>query len=105
MNFLNSILKQSKKHEFPFDHWEYDNALTDEQISNLPEIINFGNDINKISEKTDIIIIMTPWPAFKNIDFTKIKKQILFDTPGMLDKSKFQNLDYFTIGTNFKKRN
>ena len=37
MNFLNSILKQSKKHEFPFDHWEYDNALTDEQIK---EIIN-----------------------------------------------------------------
>ena len=37
MNFLNSILNQSKKHEFPFDHWEYNNALTDEQIK---EIIN-----------------------------------------------------------------
>jgi len=37
MNFLNSILKQSKKYEFPFDHWEYDNALNDEQIK---EIIN-----------------------------------------------------------------
>ena len=37
MNFLNSILNQSKKHEFPFDHWEYNNALTDQQIK---EIIN-----------------------------------------------------------------
>ena len=37
MNFLNSILKQSKKHEFPFDHWEYNNALSDEAIQ---EIIN-----------------------------------------------------------------
>ena len=35
MNFLNSILNQSKKHEFPFDHWEYNNALTDEQIKEI----------------------------------------------------------------------
>ena len=27
MSFLNSIHNQSKKHEFPFDHWEYRNAL------------------------------------------------------------------------------
>ena len=27
MSFLNSIQNQSKKHEFPFDHWEYNNAL------------------------------------------------------------------------------
>ncbi len=37
MNFLNSILNHSKKYEFPFDHWEYNNALTEEQIK---EIIN-----------------------------------------------------------------
>ena len=35
MNFLNSILNQSKKHEFPFDHWEYNNALTDEAIEEI----------------------------------------------------------------------
>ena len=29
MTFLNSISKKSKKHEFPFEHWEYDNALSD----------------------------------------------------------------------------
>ena len=29
MSFLNSIQNQSKKHEFPFDHWEYDNSLSD----------------------------------------------------------------------------
>ena len=28
MSFLNSIKNQSKKHKFPFDHWEYNNALT-----------------------------------------------------------------------------
>ena len=45
MNFLNSILNQSKKHEFPFDHWEYNNALTDLQIK---EIIN--TDIPDVSK-------------------------------------------------------
>ena len=35
MTFLNSILKQSKKHEFPFDHWEYHSALTDSAIEEI----------------------------------------------------------------------
>ena len=37
MTFLNSILKQSKKSDYPFDHWEYNNPLTEEAIQ---EIIN-----------------------------------------------------------------
>ena len=37
MTFLNSILNQFKKSNFPFDHWEYNNPLTDEAIE---EIIN-----------------------------------------------------------------
>tara|TARA_B100000700_G_scaffold324253_1_gene429941 strand:- start:181 stop:846 length:666 start_codon:yes stop_codon:yes gene_type:complete len=35
MTFLNSILKKSQKHEFPFDHWEYDDALTNEAIEEI----------------------------------------------------------------------
>ena len=35
MSFLNSIKDKSKKHEFPFDHWEYTNALTDEAIEEI----------------------------------------------------------------------
>ena len=35
MSFLNSIKDQSKKHEFPFDHWEYTNALTNEAIEEI----------------------------------------------------------------------
>ena len=37
MTFLNSILNQSKKHNFPFDHWEYQNALSEDSIK---EILN-----------------------------------------------------------------
>ena len=32
MTFLNSILKNSKKHSFPFDHWEYQDALNNDAI-------------------------------------------------------------------------
>ena len=45
MTFLNSILNQSKKHDFPFDHWEYNNALSEEAIQ---EII--GADIPDVSK-------------------------------------------------------
>ena len=35
MSFLNSIQNQSTKHKFPFDHWEYKNALTDDSIDEI----------------------------------------------------------------------
>ena len=35
MTFLKSILSQSKKHDFPFDHWEYENALSDKAIDEI----------------------------------------------------------------------
>ena len=35
MTFLNSILNQSKKSDYPFDHWEYDNPLTEEAIEEI----------------------------------------------------------------------
>ena len=45
MSFLNSIQTQSKKHEFPFDHWEYNNALTDGAIeeiikADIPDVVS-----------------------------------------------------------------
>ena len=35
MTFLNSILNNSKKYESPFNHWEYNKALTDEAIKEI----------------------------------------------------------------------
>ena len=35
MSFLDSIKNQSKKHELPFDHWEYNNALSDGAIDEI----------------------------------------------------------------------
>ena len=35
MSFLSSIQNKSKKHKFPFDHWEYDDALSDGAIKEI----------------------------------------------------------------------
>ena len=35
MTFLDSILNKSKKHEFPFNHWEYNEALSNEAIEEI----------------------------------------------------------------------
>ena len=35
MSFLNSVLNQSKKYEEPFQHWELNQPLTEEQIKEI----------------------------------------------------------------------
>ena len=35
MTFLNSILNKSQKHDYPFDHWEYNDALKEETIREI----------------------------------------------------------------------
>ena len=45
MTFLNSILKNSKKYEFPFNHWEYNNALSEAAIKEIE-----GADIPDVSQ-------------------------------------------------------
>ena len=51
MTFLNSILNQSKKYSFPFDHWEYNNPLSKEAID---EIIKADiPDISKLNLNYD----------------------------------------------------
>ncbi len=47
MTFLNSILKNSKKYEYPFNHWEYSNALSNESIkeienADIPDISKYN---------------------------------------------------------------
>ena len=38
MTFLNSILNKYKKHSTPFDHWEYNNPLTEESIQEIIKV-------------------------------------------------------------------
>ena len=53
MSFLNSIQNQSKKHEFPFDHWEYNNALSNGSIEEIIKKTRFSISCNPINENTN----------------------------------------------------
>ena len=35
MTFLNSILNKSKKSDTPFEHWEYNDALSEETLQEI----------------------------------------------------------------------
>ena len=46
MSFLNSIKSNSKQYNFPFDHWEYSNALSEEAIdeivkADIPDAVSY----------------------------------------------------------------
>ena len=46
MSFLNSIKNNSKQHHFPFDHWEYSDALSEEAIdeivkADIPDAVSY----------------------------------------------------------------
>ena len=47
MSFLNSIKNNSKEHNFPFDHWEYSDALSEEAIDEIvkPKFLMSANII------------------------------------------------------------
>ena len=61
MTFLNSIINQSKKHEFPFDHWEYDNVLSNDAIE---EIIKADiPDVSKHNLNYDAHAIWLGWSS------------------------------------------
>ena len=61
MTFLNSIKNESKKHNFPFDHWEYNNALSEEAIK---EIINADiPDVSKHNLSYDGTRAIDGWAA------------------------------------------
>ena len=47
MTFLNSIIKKSKKYEFPFNHWEYRDALSSGAIeevikADIPDVSQYN---------------------------------------------------------------
>jgi UDPglucose 6-dehydrogenase len=58
----------------------------------------------EVANGADVLILMTDWPEFKNIDFVKIKKimkkAIIIDTRNFLDIETLKKLsfDYYGIG-------
>ena len=43
MSFLNSIKNNSKEHNFPFNHWEYSDALSEEAIDEIVKALTISS--------------------------------------------------------------
>ena len=86
MSFLNSIEKKSKKFESPFTHWELNEPLTEEQIT---EIINA--DIMQMYEGFNILKAMPSTEEkfeIKHYLFGVIKKEIKFTVADWIKLAK-----------------
>ena len=53
MSFLNSIKNNSKEHSFPFNHWEYSDALSEGAID---EIVKAHKYVDSGRKRGNVII-------------------------------------------------
>ena len=84
MTFLNSILNNSKKYESPFNHWEYNNALSNEAIKEIETA-----DIPDISKH--------------KIDAKTVKKEINDILESVYEKDYVKISEGSNVGGNLKK--
>ncbi len=75
----------------------------DPAIKNLNlKFINLSSSMNDFLKDLDLIILMTEWPEFKNINPNLIsglvRQKIVIDTKNFLDKQKFINAGFKYLG-------
>ena len=85
MNFLNSILHKSKKHQFPFDHWEYNNALSEEAIKENKRFKKFFELFKSLN------IIKDLGNSIENWDYEKLNET---DRISRYIKEKIKNYEF-----------
>ncbi len=57
-----------------------------------------------VADQSDVLVLLTPWPEFGELDFTRIfsamKRQVILDTQNMLDAGSLSRIGfrYFGIG-------
>ena len=68
---------------------------------NLKDVY-YGKDVYDALEGADIIVLVTQWPEFKSIDFSKIrqvkKTQVLIDGRNLFNRKKIESLGFKYIG-------
>lgn len=80
----------------------FDPAIQD-KIEDYP-FIKISGDVENFFQDLDLIILMTEWPEFKNIDArevaSSVKQKVIIDTKNFLDKKRFAEAGFtvFRIG-------
>ena len=60
MSYLNSILNNSKKFDNPFEHWELNKPLTDEQINEIVSAASDSDTDNQLLDPGVSAVATTP---------------------------------------------
>lgn len=74
------------------------------KAAGLLKNVKFANDIYKLAEGCDCLVIVTDWNEFKEIDFAEIKKllkrPLIIDGRNIYDKNKLKKMgfEYISIG-------
>lgn len=69
-----------------------------ENVKPIYPHISYADNVYQAVELADLIVIMTEWPEFKEIDFKKVKELMrslnIIDCRNILDKKTMNSLGY-----------
>jgi UDPglucose 6-dehydrogenase len=73
-----------------------------EKIKEAP-YIQLALSAEHLAKLSDVLILMTEWPDFKNLDpfMMPMEKKLLIDTKNFLDKKIFEQGGFTVIGTGY----
>jgi UDPglucose 6-dehydrogenase len=80
----------------------YDPKADREELKKHSEIHVYPDAYSAV-ENSDALILITPWPEFKNLDYQRIfsimKKPVIFDTQNVLDPNALSTIGFWYFGT------
>jgi UDPglucose 6-dehydrogenase/GDP-mannose 6-dehydrogenase len=60
--------------------------------------IHYVENWKRTLKNIDIVLLLTPWKQYYELENLKLDNQVIFDARMSLNRKKFQNFKYFTIG-------
>jgi UDPglucose 6-dehydrogenase len=85
----------------------YDPKADSVELREHPEI-KVASEPERVADVADAIVLMTPWPEFKGLDFAgmakRMRTQVLLDPSNFLDGAELARLGYTYVGVGRGKR-
>lgn len=84
----------------------YDPIAIETASSILPKEVSYAADETELLKDADCAILVTEWPQFKNLDWSKLaplmKQKIIIDGRNVYDIKKMEEygFEYYCIGRN-----
>lgn len=79
----------------------YDPKAINNAKSILNESVNYTNSIYECAKECDLLVVLTEWDEFKDIDFSKLKGRVkvkkIYDTRNIIDLNEAKKYDFDVI--------